>query len=151
MSFDAWLSVASWTAQKNLILLKKQTKRRKPSHLQQKSTHTHKYNTFCNALIKYIHGLSASVSVYQRGADSRSSFRKERLLEEDVQISECRQWYKQPIRAGHVWVHHCPLWYHHRPAFTITIPTDLTAQEAQIAHRYVFVREKFFTNIYHVI
>lgn len=53
MSFDAWLSVASWTAQKNLILLRKQTKRRKPSHLQQKSTHTHKYNTFCNAYMVY--------------------------------------------------------------------------------------------------
>jgi len=43
MSSDVWLSVLSWTAQKNLIRLKKQTKRRKPSHLQQKSTH--KYNT----------------------------------------------------------------------------------------------------------
>lgn len=96
-----------------------------------------------------MHGLSFCVygSVYQWGANPRSAFRKKRLLEEDVQISECCQWYKQPIRAGYVRVHHCPLWYYHRTSFTITFPTDFITQEAQTALRYVFVWEKFVTNI----
>ncbi len=38
MSSDVWLSVPFWTALKNSISLKKMKKRRRPSHLQQKST-----------------------------------------------------------------------------------------------------------------
>lgn len=68
-------------------------------------------------------------------ADPGRSAGQEGLLAEDVQVTECRQRHQQPVRAGHLRVHHRPLRHHHRPAFPLQIPAHFTSQEAETSHR----------------
>lgn len=102
-------------------------------------------------MYKFIKLLSASPQIWpsftpslplQWWADPGRSAGQEGFLEEDVQVAECRQWHQQPIGAGHLRVHHRPLWDHHRPALPVQVPPHFSSQEAEAADRWERLRCK---------